>query len=344
MRELHKLADRQAAVRLTSWLMVKGVSCQADQEDNGWTVWIHRDEQREAAQGLLAEFLANPDSAEISRAIAGREAELKTLARSTSEDQTARRRRQSEQAWRQRFDFVWYRSYPITAFLVIASLVTVVLCTDLPGTFQKNGLFAPLCTNANSPVLEAFWIQPRQGGDNAESKLISLTDDIVIEVPSRNLDRPDLRWLLGSGQWWRLVTPIFLHFGVLHIFFNMSWLWNLGRQIEFIRGSVRYGAMVLVIAVSSNIAQLLWTGPGFGGMSGVVYGLIGYAWLKGRTAPQHGIGLAYEQIVYSVFFMVLCMMGVLGPIANAAHFVGFVVGAGFGLRGAALRWLRRRLS
>ncbi|MEY2726338.1 MAG: Rhomboid protease GlpG, partial [Planctomycetota bacterium] len=300
MRELHQLADRQAAERLTAWLMIRGISCQADHEDNGWTIWIHRDEQREAAQGLLQEFLANPDSTEITRAIAGRTAELTAQARAAAADQSARRRRQSEQAWRQRFDFVWYRSYPITALLVLASFVTVLLCTDLPGTFQKYGLFAPLCTNPNSPVLEAFWIQPRQGASRAESRLISLTDQIVVEVPSQNPNKPDLPRLLRSGQWWRLVTPIFLHFGVLHIFFNMSWLWNLGRQIEFLRGSVRYGAMLLVIAISSNVAELYWSGPGFGGMSGVVYGLIGYAWLKGRTAPQHGIGLAYDQVVYSL--------------------------------------------
>lgn len=344
MRELHQLADRQAAVRLTSWLIVKGVSCQADQEDAGWTIWIHRDEQKDVALELLAEFLANPDSAEISMAIAARAALLKSQTRAASDDQSARRRRQSEQSWRQRFDFVWYRSYPVTAFLVLASLITAILCTDLPSTFRENGLFAPLCTNPNSPVLEAFWIQPRQGGGQAESRLISLTDDIVIEVPTRKPDSPDLRSLLRSGQWWRLVTPIFLHFGVLHIFFNMSWLWSLGRQIEFMRGSLRFGAMVLVIAVTSNVAQLLWHGPDFGGMSGVVYGLIGYAWLRGRTTPQHGIGLSYDQVVYSLFFLVLCMIGVFGRIANAAHFVGFVVGAAFGVRVAALQWLKKRLS
>jgi GlpG protein len=143
---------------------------------------------------------------------------------------------------------------------------------------------------------------------------------------------------------WRLVTPVFLHFGVLHILFNMMWLRNLGGAIEFVRGTRRFLLLFLLLAVISNVAQLLWSGPRFGGMSGVVFGLIGYVWMKGRTQPHLGLGLTSDQIVYSVLWLVLCMGGAMGNIANAAHLAGFIAGILVGSRHALIRKLRHILQ
>src|SRR5690606_16541906 len=74
---------------------------------------------------------------------------------------------------------------------------------------------------------------------------------------------------IASGQLWRLVTPIFLHGGILHLVFNMLWLYQLGSAIEHYEGSRLLLLMVMILGALCNTAQYLVSGPAFVGMSGV---------------------------------------------------------------------------
>ncbi len=133
-----------------------------------------------------------------------------------------------------------------------------------------------------------------------------------------------------SGEVWRLVTPIFIHFTVLHILFNMLWLRDLGSMIEVRQGSWRLALLVLALAVGSNLAQFYWAGPNFGGMSGVVYGLLGYVWIRGRLDPGFGLYLHPATVWMMIGWFVLCAAGVLGSVANAAHAAGLGMGMAWG--------------
>jgi len=140
----------------------------------------------------------------------------------------------------------------------------------------------------------------------------------------------------SSGEYWRLITPAFLHFGWLHIVFNSLWLWEFGARVEKVMGPANMLSLFLVIALVSNVAQFVFGGPGlFGGMSGVVYGLLGFAWVAGHLQPQWKIQPALAIMLFMVGWLVACILGVVsalgfGAIANAAHVGGLLCGAALG--------------
>lgn len=140
-----------------------------------------------------------------------------------------------------------------------------------------------------------------------------------------------VQWRVGlpqimSGQVWRLITPIFIHFGLLHLIFNMLWLKDLGTMIERHQSSLILGMQVLVMGALSNVAQYWMSGPTFGGMSGVVYGLLGYIWIRGHFDPGSKLFLHKTIVWWMLGWFVLCLTGLVGSVANTAHAVGLGVG------------------
>ena len=140
-----------------------------------------------------------------------------------------------------------------------------------------------------------------------------------------------------AGEVWRLITPIFIHFTLAHIVFNLIWLYQLGCMIEARNGSFSLAALVLVIGVGSNLAQYVFgESPAFGGMSGVVYGLAGYAWMRGKYDRTSGLYLDPQSVTLMLVWLVVCFTGWLGPIANWAHLAGLALGVGWGRAAAFL--------
>jgi GlpG protein len=150
-----------------------------------------------------------------------------------------------------------------------------------------------------------------------------------------------------SGQYWRFLTPAFLHFGWLHIAFNSLWLWELGSKVERTLGGVNMTLLFCTIALVSNSAQFAFGGPGlFGGMSGVVYGLLGFCWAGARIQPGWEFGPPRSVMIMMVGWLLFCMLGIVevlgfGAVANAAHLGGLLTGA---ILGAAFGLLSRSSS
>ncbi|MFA5677552.1 MAG: rhomboid family intramembrane serine protease [Pseudomonas sp.] len=137
---------------------------------------------------------------------------------------------------------------------------------------------------------------------------------------------------LASGQYWRLITPIFIHFGIFHIAFNGLWLWEFGRRIEAFGGGLHLAMLVLISGLVSNFGQYYWSGPSlFGGMSGVLYALLGYLWIRNRIAPHPALALPPGIIGFMIAWLLICMTGIIdlffqGSVANAAHASGLISG------------------
>ncbi len=141
---------------------------------------------------------------------------------------------------------------------------------------------------------------------------------------------PTLPEILDEHQVWRLLTPVFLHFGLFHFVFNMLWTWELGRLIEARHGALNLLGLSALIGVVANLGQYHATGPLFGGMSGVVYGYFGYLWVMGQFHPTFGVRLAPQVVWLLLGWFALGWVGALEwfdiHIANTAHAGGLLCG------------------
>ncbi|CAN1601713.1 rhomboid family intramembrane serine protease [Pseudomonas mediterranea] len=144
---------------------------------------------------------------------------------------------------------------------------------------------------------------------------------------------------LAAGQWWRLVTPMLIHFGFLHIAMNGMWYWELGRRIEARQGSINLLGLTLLFSLVSNFVQYAVSGATlFGGLSGVLYGLLGHCWIYQLLAPNRAYHLPRGVLVMMLVWLALCLSGLVsmigfGEIANGAHVGGLLVGCFTGLLG-----------
>lgn len=153
---------------------------------------------------------------------------------------------------------------------------------------------------------------------------------------------------LAAGQWWRLVTPMLIHFGFLHLAMNGMWYWELGRRIEARQGSINLIGLTLLFSLVSNYAQYWYSGATlFGGLSGVLYGLLGHCWIFQLLSPNPAYRLPRGVLVMMLIWLVVCMSGLIsmigfGEIANAAHVGGLLIGCFTGLLGGLYN--RRKLA
>ena len=139
---------------------------------------------------------------------------------------------------------------------------------------------------------------------------------------------------LGFFRW---ISPIFLHFSLIHFAFNCLWLGILGEKIENFAGSSHLLLVVLISGAASNFIQYLWSGSiYFGGMSGVVYALLGYLWVASKIVKSDLIALPPGIFGFMIGWLIFCMTPIIpfifgSGIANAAHLGGLIIGIFLGL-------------
>ncbi|MFW5823425.1 MAG: rhomboid family intramembrane serine protease [Marinobacter sp.] len=195
------------------------------------------------------------------------------------------------------------------------------------GRWQPSPRHAPLVFGLIAIAAVVAWVTGL--GENLVSALLLYVDPRVHDWQTLDGRLDGLLNTLASGQVWRLITPDFLHFSVMHLLFNAVMLWFLGSQVEWVDGKGRLVVLFLVTSLLSNTLQYLASGPLFGGLSGVVYGVLGYCWLSQQRSPrfQFPPALVTFALVWMIIgFTPLPVMLGIGRMANEAHLGGFVAG------------------
>jgi GlpG protein len=297
LRQIGTLPKGSDPKVFADYLLSLGMKTRVDEQPDGWLLWIYNEDHIARARDELAGYLSQPDDPRF---------------RGASEAAQAVRRQENEldRQFRKNFREVsdqWavpdFRRRPLTSLLV-----AVCVCV---------------------------FIVQHSRADSALERALSFSAFYVnLEGQERDNGLGDIL----HGQVWRLVTPIFMHGSIIHILFNMWWLVVLGTMIELRRGTMRLAGLVLVAAIVSNLGQYLWmervdpdVAHRFLGFSGVVYALFGYIWMKGLYEPEDGLYMHPNNVNIMLLWLVFCMTGLLGPIANAAHFVGLMVGVAAGV-------------
>lgn len=191
-------------------------------------------------------------------------------------------------------------------------------------------------------VLATFWVD-----FGADLQVMSYMSIVDFQVRGDQIRYGTDLWAeLSKGEVWRLFTPAFMHGSVLHLVFNMLWMWIVARRLEMLFGSPALILMALVTGVVSNIAQFWDAGPLFLGMSGVVFGLLGFAVIWDRLKPPQPVGLPPAILGFILFMLALGYSDLLatfgfGQVANTAHLAGLIAGVMLALIAKAISMLRR---
>ncbi len=135
--------------------------------------------------------------------------------------------------------------------------------------------------------------------------------------------------------WHKLLTPVLLHFGLIHLGFNLGlWIWLAGR-IERFLGHGTLLALLILGSLIPDYTQLTLTGPAFGGMSGLVMALISFCWIVSALAPDRyaPVNVPPGFMIVTVIFALLGLADIIPGIstANAVHLTGLLLGGAFGL-------------
>lgn len=300
MRIICRFKEQSHARIFGGYLLSEGVTNELElsQEDE-WLVWVHSEEHLERAKELHQKYLDDPENQEIQLAA------VKAL-------EAAHKKTRQKSRYR--------RINPRDRWLAMDRPKAYLLTLILMGVSVLVGMITGLGSNHDTIVkftITEYEITPR--GEYVQIKYLKGLPEVT------------------NGHFWRLLTPMFLHFGIIHLVFNMLWLLDLGRMVETRQGKLRLILLVIVISAASNIGQYMVSGPNFGGMSGVVYGLLGYVWLRGKFDPSSGLYLDRRTVMFMIVWFFLCLFNVFPGVANTAHAVGLGLGMAWGYVSAYVR-------
>jgi len=140
-----------------------------------------------------------------------------------------------------------------------------------------------------------------------------------------------INYLISNGEWWRLLTPMFLHAGIAHLLFNMFSLFVFGPELEKVCGKMRFFTLYMLAGIFGNIATYFLKEPTYAhvGASGAIFGIFGafgaLIYYTKKSIPE------LRQIVLPIIVISLVMTFLQPGINATAHVAGLIVGFLIGL-------------
>ena len=220
----------------------------------------------------------------------------------------------------------------------------LVMCQACRGLVEASARTCPLCGRESVPRFR-IRASEKAGGESFFSMLL-LAINIVLFVMMVAVDMNSgvegfsimnpasqsvfddfggrLIPAIQHGEWWRLVTPNFIHLGLMHLMFNSMALYNVGPQVEALYGSQKFILIYLGTGIGSNIVDFSFGVTG-AGASGAIFGLIGLLAVYGhRQGGSFGNGLRRQMLIWAALGVGL---GFIMGFDNYAHIGGFIAGA-----------------
>jgi GlpG protein len=337
-------AEPPLAQKLHAWLAVNQIDARCKQAGEQWEIWVLDEDQLPLARELAATFNDNPDDAQFDTVLN----EANKIELEKDKLQRARKKEANKLERQQQRHSVRPTKSLTRSIIILCSLLfgaSLVFQSGDDGNFIHESLGVVRANSVNESYGERIRLLQRlDGGSVGEAQK---NVDKILNSSYNSLLLEDIK----RGQLWRMVTPIFLHApgaslsSFLHIFFNMYWLFALGLGMERHFGTGNFALLVLFTGVISILLPAISpTGGIFGltalkgapvvGFSGVIYGIIGFGWIKMKMQPHLGIIIPPFVFIFMMIWLGIGLVspegGFFGAISHLAHAAGLLAGVAFG--------------
>ncbi len=227
-----------------------------------------------------------------------------------------------------------YRQRKIEFLLVKEQDEFIFIAKNESSLEEAKDIFATVLNLPKPIKLDQEWIEIKKlpmGQLTGLLMVISIAIYTTSFLPLGKVLYESLKFDYQVNNFYRIITPVFLHFGLFHILFNSLWLKDLGSIIE-INYSKKWFVLIFIFSAAiSNSLQFSFSGAEFGGLSGVIYAFLGFLWIRSKLGSELKYPLPSRDIGLMIIWYVICLIGLIPQVANWAHGGGLLTGMGFGL-------------
>lgn len=337
MRQLGKLKDGDTAQRIVAHLVQRRIEVRLElNEDDGdhhWTVWILSEDDLPDANALWETYHNAPEKLPELTPVLIQESSSELQ----SESETGTATNHTDQSLVTTGPSERDSSDDPTHSVDVDDITTTLKTPSIKlGPVFVTAVFVVLSILLS--LISHFGSPRGSKADPAQSTLEQRTfQSLSLVSPELYSNNQDAFASLKRGEVWRLITSAFLHADPLHLVFNVIWLFFFGSVIERIDGSINllkiilsshvFGTLIQVsLPVTSGLPLSVQGNPFSMGISGAVYGMFGYLWLRPHFTSEYPVFLVRSNLLLMMGWLVICFTPFAETVPNGSQMGGLIVG------------------